>query len=236
MALSTNLVAYYALDESSGNAIDSLGSNDLTDNNTVGSGTGKVSGARHFTKASSQYFNHADNATLSVGDIDWSIIAWFNQDSTGRMMIASKDTGSSGEWYLYINNSNLAVFEVYGASGFASGTSLQASTQGVLSTATWYMAAAVHDSINNQLLLSINAGTQDTAAHTAGILDGTGDFRIANDSFAEPFDGLIDEVGIWKRTLSTTEISDLYNSGSGRNYAYISGGAAITKAQAIIII
>ena len=35
-----------------------------------------------------------------------------------------------------------------------------------------------------------------------------------------PIDGIMDEVGIWSRTLTSTEISDLYNSGDG--LAYIS--------------
>jgi hypothetical protein len=32
------------------------------------------------------------------------------------------------------------------------------------------------------------------------------------------FDGVIDEVGLWNRTLTTNEISDLYNDGDGLAY------------------
>ena len=32
----------------------------------------------------------------------------------------------------------------------------------------------------------------------------------------------IDEVGIWSRTLTSTEVSDLYNSGSGLQYPFSS--------------
>jgi len=37
------------------------------------------------------------------------------------------------------------------------------------------------------------------------------------------FDGLIDEVGIWSRALNSTEVSELYNSGSGLAYPFTTG-------------
>ena len=49
--LNTSIVAYYKQDEASGIAIDEVGSNDLTDNATVTSNTGKVGTARQYTAA-----------------------------------------------------------------------------------------------------------------------------------------------------------------------------------------
>jgi hypothetical protein len=34
------------------------------------------------------------------------------------------------------------------------------------------------------------------------------------------FDGTIDEVGIWNRSLSSSEVSELYNGGSGASYPF----------------
>jgi hypothetical protein len=36
-----------------------------------------------------------------------------------------------------------------------------------------------------------------------------------------PLDGLLDDIGVWKRKLSDTEVTWLYNSGAGRSYAEI---------------
>ena len=36
------------------------------------------------------------------------------------------------------------------------------------------------------------------------------------------FNGYIDEIGIWNRTLNDTEISWLYNSGDGLSYSSFS--------------
>lgn len=43
--------------------------------------------------------------------------------------------------------------------------------------------------------------------------------------------GLIDEVAVWDRALTQDEIDWLYNSGSGRTYADLSGGGGDTRAR-----
>jgi hypothetical protein len=40
----------------------------------------------------------------------------------------------------------------------------------------------------------------------------------SNGSF--PFNGSVDEFGIWKRALTSAEISSLYNSGNGLKYPF----------------
>jgi len=73
------LVSFWPLNESSGNALDTHGSNDLTDNNTVGSKTSDGpdgdATVRAFTAASSEFFNRADDGTFDAGtsDFTWSI-------------------------------------------------------------------------------------------------------------------------------------------------------------------
>src|SRR5687767_4401242 len=62
----SDLKAYWKFDEVSGNAIDSKGVNTLVDNNTVTAGTGKISGSRHFTASTGEFFSVADNAAISA--------------------------------------------------------------------------------------------------------------------------------------------------------------------------
>src|SRR3990167_10109236 len=56
MALTDNITAYWKLDESSGNAADSVASNTLTNTNTVGYSAGKINNAADFVGANSTYF------------------------------------------------------------------------------------------------------------------------------------------------------------------------------------
>ena len=69
--------------------------------------------------------------------------------------------------------------------------------------------------------IAVDEGTPVTIAWTSGGRDSTGAFYIGNsaDTFSA-FDGVIDEVGLWSKVLSATEITDLYNSGAGFAYPF----------------
>jgi hypothetical protein len=228
VALIDNLAVYYSCDEASGNLIDAHSTIDLTDNNTVGAATGKVSGGRDFEVANTEYFSCADNATISMGDIDFTIAFWVQFESIGmRQMLVAKDQDTSREYRVTLRDGAAGDSLTFLVHNGGSGGGVEATTFGAVSTATWYFVVAQHDSVNNLLKISVNDGTMDTSAYSAGVGDGAADFNIGRRSypgFADHFDGILDEIGIWKRMLSSAEITELYNAGSGRDYAYISGG------------
>lgn len=225
MALLDNLVSYWPLNEASGDALDAHGSNDLTETGgTIGADTGVISGSRDFEDGDTEMFQHVDNADLSVGDIDFTFTAWFNRESAATFPpILSKNWKSGGtdrEFIIYINSNavRLAVQHTSDSSEVVCSTS-------VSSLGTWYFVAAWHDSAANEIGISVNAGTPNTAAHTAGVNDGTGDFAIGGSpSFPLYFDGKICEVGFWKRVLTSDERTELYNGGAGLAYPFASGG------------
>jgi hypothetical protein len=223
VALSDNLIAYYSLDEASGNALDAHGSNDLTENSTVGIGTGKVNGARDFEQTESDYFEIADNTDLSTGDIDFTIALWFKPESTPVINgIACKGTagGANTEWSLFSFLTSNWQFQVY-----QSTTAYTAINSAVAPSAgNWFFLVAWHDSAANTINLQVNNGKPASTAHSIGVNDGNESFNIGRASATYFGDGLIDEVGFWKRVLTSDERTELYNSGSGRDYAYITGG------------
>lgn len=218
----TDATAYWNLDEASGTRLDQLngcgGSGcDLTDNNTVTQATGKVGSAASFASASSEFLSRADDATLSMGDIDYSFTAWVYLDSLGATQaIVGKDNGTS-EYLLYITASNLGDYEN------ADVNFVIANTFGALTTGTWYFLFAYHDAVGNQIGISVNDGTIDTASTTVPGVDGTDEFRIGARSAGTPLylNGRIDEVLLIKRKLPATEVTCIYNSGAGRT---MSGG------------
>jgi hypothetical protein len=63
-------------------------------------------------------------------------------------------------------------------------------------------------------------GTDNTT--TAAISSYTQAFRIGTQASGAPryYSGDIDEVGIWSQVLTVSEISDLYNLGSGITYPF----------------
>lgn len=230
MAIIDNLLAYWELNEASGNAIDAHSTHDLTDVNTVTSGTGKVGNARDFESGASEHFLLASNADVQMGDEDFTIAGWVNAESapsSADMSVIQKTNGSDGEYFLQWRNAagtDRFRFVVYGASGFGSEGVVTATTFGTPSIATWYFLVAWHDSVNNQLGIQVNDGTADTASHAAGVFTGTADFQMSGVTFSNFWDGLLDEIGIWGRILTAQEKTWLYNGGNGRSYSDIVAG------------
>src|SRR6185295_6028924 len=98
MALTDNLIAYWALNEASGNALDALGSLDLTDENGVGT---NGAGARAFVAANAESFFHLSTAAFQTGNIDFTLavkVALTDIDTT-QMLLSKYDDGTTNTEY-----------------------------------------------------------------------------------------------------------------------------------------
>lgn len=229
MSLLTSLVSYWKLDEASGNALDSHGANELVETSgTIASTTGKVGNCRDFEVGDTEYFEIADNAALSTGDIDFSFSLWINAETLASFPAIFGKHGSATtnhEYALYYDTTaSRLTFVVTNAS--SSQTSVQWGS--ALSTATWYHVVIWHDATGNVIGIAVNNGTPVTAAHTTGVRDGTQPFKLgaANTSGILYWDGLIDEVGFWKKVLSSDERTLLYNGGNGLPYPFAAAAKA----------
>jgi hypothetical protein len=231
MALTDDLAVFYPLDEASGSAIDAHASSDLAESGgTIDTGTGPDgSGARDFERADTEQFNKSDDADLSVADIDFSISFWFKPESVGIVQVmfskGNTTTAANIAYYGDLNASNRLRFLV--GNGAGSSTTFTDSTFGAVSAGTWYHAVFVHDSVNNLLKMAINANTFQTTACSHGSFNDAGFFILGGitTSFGSDYDGMMQRWGLWKRALSQTECTDLYNGGNGLSYAAMSGGA-----------
>lgn len=219
----TNLVAWWSLDETSGTRADSHGSNDLTDNNTVLYGTGVQGNAGDFELSTSEYLSIADNTDLSTGNIDFTICAWVKAESLGAnaAIISKQDTGTPDREYLigYANGSSRFYITV--SSDGSATTIEEADNLGAPSTGTWYFIVAWHDAVNDTLNIQVNNGTVDSQAYASGVHDSAADFNIGanNEGGNLYWDGLIDEVAFFKAVLTSEERTWLYNGGNGRVYS-----------------
>lgn len=210
------LISYWKLDEASGIAVDSVGSNTLTDNNTVTSAAGQVGSSRQFTLANSEYLSIASNASLQAGDIDFTISAWINATTfaaSGNAVVAKQsNNGDTGiEYILFVDNSNTAYLAVR----IAGSTKLV--TKGGLTTGTWFHLIAWHDSIANTINIQVNDGTLASVATTASLVSvTTAEFRIGARALVGNeiyFNGQIDDVKFWKRVLTIAERTEDYQNG-----------------------
>jgi len=62
-----------------------------------------------------------------------------------------------------------------------------------------------------------------TAATFGGFGPSTYTGIRSDDVATTEWDGVIDELGIWDRVLSASEVTELYNSGSGFQYPFTEG-------------
>lgn len=228
MALKTNLVSYWSLDESSTGVSavtrnDSHGTNHLTDNNTTASGTGKISDGADFETTNSEYLSLTDTSDLSVtGDFSWC--AWVKLETLAAnqtMLGKWNATGNQRSYAFFINTSG--ALRVYISSdGSNANTSKLTFSHTALSTATWYHLAFAYTASAGTIDFWINgsAQTQLTGNRTS-VYDSTADFGLGN-SFGDfgYFDGIIDEVAFWGgRVITGSDVSEIYNGGSGLAYS-----------------
>ena len=229
----TNLISWWAFDEASGNAVDSHGANHLTETSgTIASAAGKVGNARDIEADDTEWFEIADNASLSLGaDTAFSFFGWINVESvTARRVVLSKNDsgGSFGgiEYWMEIGTSRRLYCIISNGATYTTVT-----TTNTISTGTFAFIHYYHDPISNVIGASINAAAPKTAAWSGGTFNGANSFNIGRTSAGLYYDGLVDEFGFYKdRFLSTDEIDWLYNSGNGReysNFASFSGSSQV---------
>lgn len=221
--LNTDLIAYWKLDEVGGagtDRVDSQGANDLTATGVgITNNTGKISNAVEFSGAS--WLSITDNPDVSFGDEDFTWAGWVYADTwangEGYNVLTDKWSAGNLEYILYHHVAGNHFRAALCANGSTGQTELQFTSFGAPSATTWYFIAWGHDSVNNQIWGCVNDGTVDTISHAGGCFNGTQELRFgASAGNGAQLDGRMDEWGLWGKKLSAAEITELYNSGSGK--------------------
>lgn len=220
----TNLKGSWPLNEASGNALDTKLTSDLAETGgTISSVTGKLGNARRLTRSSSQYFTHADSATLSTGDINWVACGWVKLTSLpgagNTYSIFTKDTnvGAFREYTLDIENGAGFRFYINGGGG-----GQLVSVGSNPSTGVWYFLKIWQDRTAQTINLQVDNGTiYSTNVGANYSPDAGSSFRLGAREYAgfeDYLDGDLDEWNFWKgRLLSTDNDAYMWNGGTGRS-------------------
>ena len=219
--LADGLVAYWPMDESSGIRSDVRGASDFSESGgTIASQTGTQGNAADFTASNGKTLVTPDSASISSGDIDFTIAFWVYFDtlnlSTDKWILNKNTDGAGVNEYhvLYDTGVNKFRFLAYGA-----GSNVADVWGGPSASAgQWYFVTAYHDAANNKAGISVNNSAPVETSTTGAPSDTGASLRIGGRATSGFFDGRVDEVGIWKRILTSQERSDLYNAGAGNTY------------------
>lgn len=208
--LEKGLTGYWKLDENTGTtAADASGNGNtgtLTNGPTwttgrIGSGVNFSASNQHITVPSSSAFNVETTVTYA---------AWIKLSSTatGGQIVRKAVPGVEDKHLNFNNSTDKAQFFVYPAMGSGLVT---AST---LAVGTWYHVTGTYDGATARIYL--NGKLENSVAATGNIADSSGDLVIGNDTTyngPNPFPGTIDEVRIYNRAFTATEVASLYNTG-----------------------
>ena len=218
---SGSIVSRWLLDEASGNAIDSVGSNDLTDNNSVGAGTGfsdlgaSFDNARDFTLANDHYFSITDGAQSGLDHLgSHTFSGLFFLDAVVNNTIGGKWDGASSDksYFFFVTNVGKPIIAV--SSDGSAQTNLTADT--ALSTGSFVHLTFVYDA-GTRMEIYVNGvsdGTNTTSS-PASLHDATSTFFSLGamkefvDADANWFDGRMNDVMFWNTALTDSEASDL---------------------------
>ncbi|MGI5214769.1 LamG-like jellyroll fold domain-containing protein [Plantactinospora sp. CA-290183] len=201
-------VGYWPLDENTGTtAGDAAGENDGTLVNGPTWTPGR-SGAALAFNGTDQYVD--TGRTILDTTASYSASAWVKLDSVGGAFqtVVSQDGPSASAFFLQYSGQNRRF-----AMSFA-GVRALAPTEPV--AGQWYHLAGVRDAATGELRLYVDgelAGQVDACLGTAS----TGPLVIGRGRFdskpVDYLDGTIDQVHVYDRALSATEVKALYDSG-----------------------
>jgi hypothetical protein len=230
--LSRGLVGCFLFNEGGGNLVRNSAiekpypSVHLSNNNGTIVGAdwvGTQKGIGLYFNGSSDYITHND--VFDVGTFDFSYSCWFRAGWTAAnefraMMGKTAATGATGRYYLIFNATKIEVQALNGLITIAEAPYLDG---------RWHHAIVTIDRDANALLYidTILKGTADVSAVNGVNYDTTFHFGIgaytdaAGTSFTQGwFNGNINNVLIWRRALSPSEIQQLYVE----PYCFIKGG------------
>ena len=204
--LQTGLVSHWKLDDCSGTtATDSAGSNDGTLTNGPTWTTGQMSGALDFNEADNEYVTVPNDATLQLTSA-LSITAWIKGDawSSGYDVdvIVRKGESNPNNYQLAVADGQVTLYL-----DDSDGVGYRGDT--VLNTGQWYHVAATWD--GSEVCIYVDAILDHDPPYSKSGTIGTDTraFYIGGRDGVDRFDGIIDDVRLYGRALSASEIASL---------------------------
>ena len=173
------------------------------------------------------YLNRSSVAWTGAGN-DWSVSLWFN----ARNGFASSGVGTMIGWHNSAASTDgiFWIREIYNPNRALSlaidddWQIVQAESTATLSTNTWYHVVTTWNNATNTVSQYIDDGNLITATdiNVANLPTAAMPFAIgaqANNTNGNRYEGNLWAIGIWDTILTASDVSYLFNSGTGRLYA-----------------
>lgn len=210
-----DIKAYYALDETSGTVLDLTGNLYNGTNNGATRGTaGKINNSFTFDGVN-DYVNISNYYSFGGADPNsFSIWIYPNQTQSKWFFTLGTNAPSSGGISIKTNGDDSMAYYYDG------GTYVENLANSILTPESWNHVVTTYDGAGDLKVYVNGISTDNKTLSNVTFPSASNDARIgagyaATNSY---FNGSIDELGVWNRTLSDTEVLELYNGGSGLAY------------------
>lgn len=226
MALTTNLVSYWKFDSSNSN--DSVTTNNGTDT-SITYGTGIIGNGSVYNGTTSK---------ITLPSVAWGIATNYSLQSWIKTTIITNTNAQ-----IFCNDSPTLSKRIW-QFGLAAGTTSQSirfirfdSTNTLVTNISgttqvndglWHHVICTFDSaVGSKVYIDGTSNASDAVTTANGNAAAVALFGgIDSGSTSAFWNGTLDEIAIWNRTLSSTEVTSLYNSGAGLQYPF---ATAISK-------
>ena len=237
--LLTGLESYFKLDEASGTLVDSHGSNDSTSTSNVTYGaTGIINDGLSFSGTTS-YTSHGDVLDFDSTD-PHSFSMWINPDADGTLEIplSKYDTSGRRGYFVYLDANDKPFYTLRNNDSTnlltaAATTATIKAADGLVHLVVTYDGSEAASGVTIYVDgSSVSLTTVKDSLSATSINSAPFNISSRNDG-SNSFDGVVDEVGVWSRELSSTDVTNLYNSGSGLAYGDFtySGAGLLTSLE-----
>jgi len=170
--------------------------------------------AAHFAGNSASYISIPNSTSLNITG-SFSIEAWINPVNTNNKGVISKG-GTLLKYAIRITASRVVLI-TNGA------PRLSSKTTSLIPVNKWTHIAATFNSSTNESKIYIN-GILDTSAVSGGIpTTNTDSLYVGFSGASTPFNGQLDEVRLWNRDLSESEVNKYMRTSLGNSSGVYSG-------------
>jgi hypothetical protein len=209
--ITSGLIGWWKLDDGSGaTAADSAGSATMTVSGATWT-AGRINGGMNFDGTDDVLAVADPNLVEGISAV--TISAWAQSDVTvttnGRGIVA-QHTGSGGDNFnlLLINSDDIGCIIDTGAGGVTANAAMTLQDTG------WHHYACVYNG-SNIILYIDGMAHPDQPALTGNIIASTNPLSIGQYDTSRNWDGQIDDVRIYSRALSASEVTQLFQWGGG---------------------
>ena len=228
-----NLFSYYKMNETSGTVlVDTFSNADGTINEGSLNATGKIGSGYNITSVGTfgtdfgSAFNYEYTQPTSYN-------MWINPDinPTSKWLLTKFDNDSEGRgWHFSIGFNNKLTYSLQNDSVYRARVTID--TPLINTIGQWYMITVTNDGSGNANGINIyvdgvlgsktiNQNNFDTIGSPSIISNKPLTLGSDSRNGTLSFEGDIDELGIWTKVLSQSEITDLYNSGAGFQHPFV---------------